>query len=61
MDVEVNLAELGSPYAVQLVRQVNYGPLEFKRYFVPAKGKEDEFIEVNEGELIAANFQKLNT
>lgn len=46
-------------YAVQLVRQVNYGPLESKRYFVPGDG--DEFVEVSESSLVQANFQKLNS
>ncbi|KAJ9144229.1 hypothetical protein NKR23_g6238 [Pleurostoma richardsiae] len=49
------------PFAVQLVRQVNYGPLESKRYFIPTEGEENEFVEVVEDELIRANFQKLNS
>jgi hypothetical protein len=44
--------------AFQLVKQVNYGPLESKRYFV---NHGDEFIEVTEQWLINANFEKLNT
>lgn len=44
--------------AVQVVKQVNYGPLESKRYFIQANG---EFVEVTEQWLIAANFEKLNT
>ncbi len=46
-------------FAVQLVRQVNYGPLESKRYFVP--WLENTFAEVDEDELVRANFAKLNT
>ncbi|KAJ4161507.1 uncharacterized protein LMH87_007545 [Akanthomyces muscarius] len=46
-------------FAVQLVRQVNYGPLESKRYFVP--WLENTFAEVDEDELIQANFAKVNT
>ena len=50
---EQNLDELRPAYAVQLVRQVNFGPLESKRYFVPADAQSEE--------LIQANFQKLNS
>lgn len=46
-------------FAVQLVRQVNYGSLESKRYFIPLL--ENTFAEVDEDELIQANFAKLNT
>lgn len=45
------------PYAIQLVRQVNYGPLESKRYFAPAA---TGFSEISEQDMIAANFKKLN-
>jgi hypothetical protein len=48
----------GVTLAIQLVRQINYGPLESKRYFVQSG---DTFIEVNEQWLIDANFEKLNT
>lgn len=47
-------------FAVQLVRQVNYGPLESKRYFVPNGSNDGGFIEISEDDLIQANFQKLN-
>lgn len=57
----LNLAEVKPPYAVQLVRQVNYGPLESKRYFIPVEGKEEAFVEVSEEDLVKANFQKLNS
>ncbi|OAQ96603.1 hypothetical protein LLEC1_07820 [Akanthomyces lecanii] len=49
----------GAGFAVQLVRQVNHGPLESKRYFTP--GQENTFAEVDEEELIQANFAKVNT
>ncbi|KAI3391798.1 hypothetical protein diail_6788 [Diaporthe ilicicola] len=54
----VDLVEMAPGFAVQLVRQVNFGPLESKRYFVPTAS--DKFIEVSESDLIQANFQKLN-
>jgi hypothetical protein len=44
--------------AIQVVKQVNYGPLESKRYFVQHNG---DFSEVNEKWLVDANFEKLNT
>ena len=58
---KADLVMLRPPYAIQLVRQVNYGPLESKRYFVPVEGSDNEFTEVNEDGLIQANFQKLNS
>ena len=60
---QAGFAELDPPFAVQLVRQVNYGPLESKRYFIPAKNgpEENAFVEVTEQDLIQANFQKLNS
>lgn len=45
-------------YVVQLVRQVNYGPLESKRYFAHTP---EGWKEVSEKDLINANFKKLNT
>ncbi|KAF1962986.1 hypothetical protein CC80DRAFT_530864 [Byssothecium circinans] len=59
--VSLDLAELKPPYAVQLVRQINYGPLESKRYFIPVEGKDEAFVEVSEEDLVNANFQKLNS
>jgi len=59
-ETKPDLTELEPPYAVQLVRQVNYGPLESKRYFIPVSDK-DDFIEVTEDDLIQANFKKLNS
>jgi len=58
---KIDLVELKPDFAVQLVQQVNYGRLESKRYFIPVDGKDDEFIEVLENDLIQANFQKLNS
>ncbi|KAF2705053.1 hypothetical protein K504DRAFT_388777 [Pleomassaria siparia CBS 279.74] len=50
-------------YVVQIVKQVNFGPIESKRYFaITEDGSGDEaFVEVLEKWLIDANFQKLNT
>lgn len=50
-----------APFAVQLVKQVNFGPLESKRYLIPVEGKDETFTEITEDELIQANFQKLNS
>lgn len=55
-----DLNALSTPFVVQLVRQVNYGPLESKRYFAFVSGSEG-FVEVVEDDLIRANFQKLNS
>lgn len=55
----VDLVEMEPDFVVQLVRQVNFGPLESKRYFV--RTEPDKFIEVSENDLIQANFQKLNS
>lgn len=49
-----------APYAVQLVKQVNYGPQESIRYFFPTKDG-SRFMEANENDLIDANFEKLNS
>jgi hypothetical protein len=56
----VDLNKIEPSYAIQLVRQVNYGPLESKRYFIPAKDQVGCFVEILEDHLIEANFQKLN-
>lgn len=50
-----------APYAVQLVRQINFGPLESKRYFIPLGGDEGPFNEIFENDLVEANFKKLNS
>jgi hypothetical protein len=49
----------GSVYVIQLVRQVNFGPLESKRYFAGSSFSLD-FTEITEQDLIVANYQKLN-
>ncbi|KAI9801895.1 MAG: hypothetical protein M1833_002209 [Piccolia ochrophora] len=49
-----------APYAVQLVRQINYGPQESIRYFVPTSSGSD-FSERTEDDLIESNFEKLNS
>ncbi|ORY58765.1 uncharacterized protein BCR38DRAFT_460639 [Pseudomassariella vexata] len=49
-----------APYAVQLVRQINYGPQESIRFFVPASNGPD-FLEATESDLLKANFEKLNS
>ena len=48
-------------YAIQLVKQVNYGPLESKRYFVPATGILQDYVEIKEKDLIDADFEKVNS
>lgn len=50
-----------APYAVQLVRQIGYGPLESTRYFVPASNGSDDFAEATEDDLLQSNFEKLNS
>jgi hypothetical protein len=50
----------GAPYAVQLLKQINYGPQESIRYFVPGRDGSD-FTETTEDDLIKSNFEKLNT
>jgi hypothetical protein len=47
-------------FVVQIVRQVNYGPLEFKRCFTEGVG-ENAYVELTEKALITANFEKLNS
>jgi hypothetical protein len=49
-------------FAVQFVQQVNYGPVEAKRYFIPDSlaGGQSQFLEVTEQDLIIGNFEKLN-
>jgi hypothetical protein len=55
-------------FAIQLVRQVNYGPLESTRYFTPSPESaastsvaESRYIELSEEDLIATNFTKVNS
>ena len=49
-----------APYAIQIVRQINYGPQESIRYFVPASNGSD-FAEATEDDLLKSNFDKLNS
>ncbi|KAJ4860076.1 hypothetical protein T069G_05064 [Trichoderma breve] len=51
---------VSADYVVQLVRQANYGPQESVRYFMTVNDG-IEFTEVRENDLIAANFEKLNS
>ncbi|KAL7955392.1 hypothetical protein V8C34DRAFT_316474 [Trichoderma compactum] len=51
---------VNADYVVQLVMQANYGPKESVRCFTTANDGA-EFAEVCENELIAANFEKLNS
>jgi hypothetical protein len=60
-EADVNMSNAAPTFAVQLVRQVNFGPLESKRYFIPADTTEAGFFEITEADLIQANFQKVNT
>jgi len=57
-----HLSQDGS-YVVQVVRQVNFGAIEWKKNFVHAVSGEGAviFYEVSEIDLIHANFQKLNS
>ncbi len=47
-------------YAVQLVKQINYGPQESIRYFIPASNGSD-FAEAEENDLLTSNFEKMNS
>ncbi|KAL8706817.1 MAG: hypothetical protein Q9201_000188 [Fulgogasparrea decipioides] len=49
-----------APYAIQLAKQINYGPQESIRYFVPASNGSD-FAEATENDLLKSNFEKLNS
>jgi hypothetical protein len=51
----------GSCFVVQVVRQVNYGPLESKRYFAKTESRDVPFNEVTETDLINANYEKVNS
>ncbi|KAI0473170.1 hypothetical protein GGR56DRAFT_698174 [Xylariaceae sp. FL0804] len=65
-DRETPLESLGAQFVIQLVRQVNYGPLEGIRYFARVDdskdiGDDEKFVEVKDKDLIQANFKKLNS
>lgn len=49
-----------APYAIQLVKQINYGPQESIRYFVLG-GTDTDFTEATEHSLIKSNFEKVNS
>jgi hypothetical protein len=55
------LLSVASCFVIQLVRQVNYGHLESKRFFANTVGKDMEFNEVTEQDLITSNYQKVNS
>lgn len=56
------ISQLSASYAVQIVRQVNFGPVESKRYFIAVADNADgPFIEVTETDLKDANYEKLNS
>lgn len=48
------------PYAIQLVRQINHGPQESVRYFIPTANDTD-FVEAMEDHLLKWNFEKVNS
>ncbi|KAF4627762.1 hypothetical protein G7Y89_g10397 [Cudoniella acicularis] len=52
-----------SAYAIQVVRQVNFGAQESVRYFISTEGDSGEvsFFEITEKDLIEANYEKLNS
>ena len=50
-----------SCFVIQVVLQVNYGPIEWKKYFAKAEDFTSPFRQVSEGDLIAANYMKLNS
>lgn len=60
------------PYAIQLVKQTKFGPLESKRYFVlntidvsedqsAGQGRRQRYAEVKERYLIDGNYKKVNS
>lgn len=51
--------DLNYTFVIQLVRQVNFGALESKRYFVVDESN-DAFLKTTEADLIEANYEKLN-
>jgi hypothetical protein len=53
-----DLSDFTNRFVIQVVRQVNFGPLESKRYFLNTSS--GEFVEVSEQWLIDNNFKKLN-
>ena len=51
------------PFIVQLIQQVSFGPIEYKKYFAPKEDQDESggFVETTEMDLVNANFQKLNS
>ena len=58
ISITTNLPDEPNGFIIQVVRQVNFGPLESKRYFLHTSS--DTFVEVSEQWLIDNNFKKLN-
>ena len=56
--ITANLPDSTNGLIIQVVRQVNFGPLKSKRYFLNTSS--DEFVEVSEQWLIDNNLKKLN-
>lgn len=52
-----------STYVIQATRQINYGALEWRRYFVTVTklGGTSTFHEVKEQDIIDANYTKVNS
>jgi hypothetical protein len=59
-DENSNVVDLNS-FVIQLVKQINFGALESKRYFAFVSGHDEPFVEVTEKDLISANYMKLNS
>jgi hypothetical protein len=57
-----DMLEHPEAYVIQLVRQINFGPLESKRYFLIGAENDGQqpFVEITENRLIEANYEKLN-
>jgi len=55
------LTDQSPSYVVQFVQQVNYGPVESRRYFLHTRDSNDLFIEVTETDVTQANYKKLNS
>ncbi|KAJ7279469.1 hypothetical protein C8J57DRAFT_1502119 [Mycena rebaudengoi] len=52
-----------SAYAIQLVTQVNYGPILSKKFFATAAlaGGDEPFVEITEAQMLELNLRKENT
>jgi hypothetical protein len=53
--------EKDSSYVIQVVKQVNYGPVESKRYFITNRSSAGSrsFHEVTENDLVEAKYKKV--